>query len=345
MTGHADSLAASEEPLAAPEPGAPVDVSFVAIGYNEARTLGPCLESLRRAAPAGSACEFIYVDAGSRDASLEVAQAAGLDRILGGERRRRASENRNLGLQVARGEFVQFVDGDMVLAPDWAQAARDFLGGHPDVAAVCGNLVEAGQGLLFRVLEIDWMPREGPIRHCGGAAMYRREALDRLGGFPEDLPYGEEPYLCWRIRNELGMKIYQLNRTMADHDLGFRGWRDYWRRSVRCGATYAEIANRCRRSADRLWFREAVTNAAWAVALVAGVAALVLGPWPLRAAVLAAGLAVVARKTFQTARRGYSVGVALLYALHSYLAKLPIAWGECRWAFQRLFRSGPRPAA
>ncbi len=326
--------ASARAPLPAPEGEPPLDLSFVAIGFDEADTLPECLESLRRAAPAGLACEFIYVDAGSADDSCNIAREKGF-RVFGGDKRRRASESRNLGLRNARGAFVQFVDGDMVLASDWPKAALDFLAAHPQAAAVCGNLNESGTGVVSRVLEIDWMPREGAIRHCGGAALYRREVLDALGGFPEDLPYGEEPYLCWRIRNERGMTIHQLNRTMAHHDLGFRGLRDYWRRTVRCGATYAEVAHRCRRSDDRLWLKETVSNPLWAAAYGGALALLIFGPAPVRLLVALGAAAVLLRKTIQTRRRGYSTGIAFLYALHVYLSKVPIAWGIFRWAFAR----------
>ncbi len=323
-----------------------VEVSFVVIGYNEAATLGACLRSVREAASRlGAPVEIIYVDAGSHDGSIGIAQDAGMDRILGGERRRRAAENRNLGFVHARGHYIQFVDGDMLLAADWPAAAAAFLEAHPETAAVCGNLREKTQGLLHQAMELDWLPRQGPIRHCGGAAMFRRDILERMGGFPEDVLYGEEPCLCWRIRNELHMNIYQIDRTMADHDLGFKGSGDYWRRNVRVGSTYAAIAARFATTSDPLWRREALANLAWAAILVFGGAALALGPGWLRLAVLAFALFVVARKTLQTRSRGNPLLLSLVYALHTYFVKLPLAEGEMRWIFQRGWQAatGRRP--
>ncbi|MBN2310742.1 MAG: hypothetical protein JXR94_17345, partial [Candidatus Hydrogenedentes bacterium] len=133
------------------------------------------------------------------------------------------------------------------------------------------------------------------------------------------------------IRNELGMSIYQLDRPMADHDLGFAGFGDYWRRCVRTGATYAEIAARCRRSADPMWQRECVNNVAWAAAYLVAVVLLVVGCAWIRWAVAAAAGLVLVRKAIQTARRGHAIAVASVYALHTYFAKLPLAFGEFRW--------------
>jgi len=307
-------------------------ISFVVIGYNEGATLGACIESIRNAEPVpGLSFEVIYVDGGSADDSIEKVRRVGVDQILGGEKRRRAAENRNLGAYAAQGKYIQFLDGDMTLASDWPKAAVDLLVERPEVAAVCGNLREAGDGVWLRALEIDWAPREGVIRHCGGAAMFRREPLIHFGGFPEDVKYGEEPLLCWRIRNELEMSIYQLNRTMANHDLGHTGFVDYWRRNVRVGRTYAEIAGRCVRSADRLWYRESIVNAGWAALIVAAAALLVVGPLWLELAILIGVFGIVGRKFFQARRRGYPAEVAAVYAVHTYLCKLPLAWGELRW--------------
>lgn len=320
-----------------------IEVSFVVIGYNEAATLGACLRSVREAASAlGAGAEIIYVDAGSNDESIEIAKDVGADHILGGERRRRAAENRNLGSSHARGHYVQFVDGDMRLAADWPAAAAAFLDAHPDSAAVCGNLREKAQGLFHQAMELDWLPRQGPIRHCGGAAMFRRDVLEQMGGFPEDVLYGEEPCLCWRIRNERHMNIYQLSRTMADHDLGFRGSADYWKRNVRVGSTYAAIAARFAATSDPLWRREALANLAWAAILVFGAALLIFSSGVLRLAVLAFALFVIARKTIQTRRRGNSLSLSLVYALHTYFVKLPLAEGEVRWLIQRGWQAARR---
>jgi len=309
----------------------PPDVTFVVIGYNEGMTLRASLESVSAASLGGRSGELLYVDAGSNDDSMAIARSVDGAEVLGGERRRRAAECRNLGLEAARGAFVQFVDGDMALASDWPERALELLEEREDVAAVCGNLNEASDSLLFQALQIDWAPREGEIRHCGGAAMYRRAVLEQAGGFPEDVCYGEEPYLCWRIRNELRMKIYQLNIRMADHDLGFRGAADYWRRGVRCGATYAEIASRCRNTGDPLWCREFLANLLWAGAFAAFLCVLAFGPNPLRAAAALLACAILVRKTVQTLKRGYSFPVAAIYALHTYFCKVPIALGELKW--------------
>lgn len=312
------------------------DLSLVVIGYNEGDNLGRCIASIRRADLAGFASEIIYVDGGSQDSSLQIAREAGADAVVGGEKRRRAAENRNLGLSHARGRFVQFIDGDMIVAPHWPRTAMAFLEDHPETAVVYGDLEEANKSLIFRALQLDWAPFTGVVKYCGGAAMFRRAPLAELGGFPEDVAYGEEPCLCWRIRNERGMTVYHLTEKMADHDLGFRGFRDYWRRCVRTGATYAEISFRFRRTNDPLWWPETRNALAWGGIILLALVLVLVGPWWwLRATIAAALLLLLLRKFVQTVRRGNDTAIAAVYAAHTYFAKVPIAWGAAKWLLTR----------
>jgi len=325
-------------------------LSVIVIGRNESANLPRCFASIREMRPVpGLATEVIYVDGGSDDDSMSVVRSLGMVRILGGEKPRRAAENRNIGMREARGAYIQFLDGDMTLDPEWCVEAYAYLLHHPGAAAVCGNLLEARESVIHQAQELDWGAREGDIRHCGGAAFWRTEVLAKLGGFPEQVRYGEEPYLCWRVRNELHLTIHQMNRTMATHDLGHDSFGDYWRRCTRTGRAYAEIADRFARTDAPLWLRESRMNVLWAIAIVGCFAlpALVCRWWAFTAWILLAG--VIARKAWQVARHGKPPRIALVYAAHTYFSKIPLALGELLWAFDRLrarmvssSRRGPR---
>jgi hypothetical protein len=123
---------------------------------------------------------------------------------------------------------------------------------------------------------------------------------------------------------------------MGTHDLGFRGLRDYLRRGIRTGLAYAEIALRCCHTQDRLWLREAVVNVLWGAGVVLALAAIITGPMWLCVITLIAVALVTARKFAQALLWGHPVSVALIYAIHTYLIKLPIFLGECTWLVRRL---------
>ena len=297
-----------------------------------------CLQSIREADLRGLHVEVIYVDGGSTDNSRNVARAQGVDAVLGGDRKRRAAENRNLGLDSARGRFVQFLDGDMVLDGEWVKAALAILEGRTDVAVVFGRLEERNQNVFYRALQIDWQYPEGEAQYCGGASLVRAESIRTVGGFPEDVAYGEEPLLCWRVRNDLQQRIYHLHHRMAWHDLAYRGFGDYWSRTVRVGKTYAEIAARCRNTQEPFWSREVRSVLLWGNVMLWGTLLLLVGPWPVKMALAAALVLLLGRKIVQHRQNGWAV--ATVYALHTYLAKLAIACGVGTWYVQRWRRAG-----
>jgi GT2 family glycosyltransferase len=224
----------------------------------------------------------------------------------------------------------------MTLQPDWLCEACALLERRPEVVAVAGRVQERNSSIFYRALQLDWQQPEGEVLYCGGAAMYRRDALTTAGGFPEDVAYGEEPLLCWRIRNEYGGRIYHLPRPMVLHDLAYTGFRDYWRRNVRVGETYAEIAVRLRETHEPFWTPEVRHNLRWFVALLLLGVLLCTGLLVRGAAgsgiaglVLLLLTALILRKTIQKRREGWTV--ALVYALHTYCAKMGIGYGILRW--------------
>ncbi|MDZ4859594.1 MAG: glycosyltransferase [Candidatus Hydrogenedentes bacterium] len=325
----------------------PPDLSFVVIGYNEGKHIRDCLESARSIAIPGAMTEVIYVDGGSHDKSIDEARLVEGVVILGGEKRRRAAQNRNLGAEHATGKYIQFIDGDMYLDADWPARAMRFLEEHPDIGAVAGTLEEANTSFVFRVMQIDWNPVEGESDVLGGAAMYRRDLFDQAGGFPEDVSTGEDPLLCWRIRNVTGHKVWYLRTRMAKHDLGFRGLRDYWKRCTTTGRAYIEIASRCWNTKDPMWKPNVIRNFGWALAYIAVLAlASVLVVWigliGLMGLMALMGL-ILARVAFNTWRHGHPPLVSLGYAIHVYAAKVPLAWGQLKWILRRASQSRVLP--
>lgn len=93
-------------------------VSVIIPVYNAKNHIVRCLESVRRQTYQN--LEIILINDGSRDVSLEVCQMyARVDgRILLVDKANSGvSATRNLGLELARGRYLQFVDSDDYLAP------------------------------------------------------------------------------------------------------------------------------------------------------------------------------------------------------------------------------------
>ena len=114
----------------------------VAIGRNEGDRLIRCIKSL------SGAQAIVYVDSGSNDGSVTIAQHLGADVVeLDVSIPFTAGRARNAGFKrmqeiAPQLEYVQFVDGDCELTVGWTDAAIRFLRESSEVAAVCGRLLE-----------------------------------------------------------------------------------------------------------------------------------------------------------------------------------------------------------
>ncbi|GAB4526875.1 MAG: hypothetical protein Kow00133_15760 [Amphiplicatus sp.] len=249
-------------------------VGYVAIGRNEGARLVACLDSLARAGG-----PVVYVDSGSTDGSIAVAEAAGASVVrLDPAYSFTAARARNAGfarlMEIAPNtDYVQFVDGDCALVDGWVEAAAAFLDARPDIAVVCGRRRERNpQASVYnRLCDAEWDTPAGEATACGGDALMRRTAFEAAGGFRESLIAGEEPELCLRLR-EAGWRIWRLEAEMTAHDAAMTRFSQWWRRAVRAGHAYAEVSHLHRRSPRRIWARETRRALAWAGAAPAALA-------------------------------------------------------------------------
>jgi glycosyltransferase involved in cell wall biosynthesis len=155
--------------------------------------------------------------------------------VVENEQRRGLSGARNTGVQNATGDVVVFLDDDARAEPTWlARLLAPYL--RREVIGTGGEIVPRWEGLPPRWLppEFNWvvgcsylgLPEEPcEIRNPLGANMsFRREALDRVGGFTHGigrigkLPLGcEETELAIRVRRETGGVVVFLPGARVEH--------------------------------------------------------------------------------------------------------------------------------
>ncbi len=183
----------------------PPRVSVVIPCFNGARWLTEAIESVL--AQTQSNIEIIVVDDGSTDESLAIAASFG-DRVLL-ERQQRLGANaaRNLGLRLANGTWVKFLDADDMLLPDcveWqAQAASRLPTSQTAVFGYAIYVDEGGADLGYRAAA----PEDGPVALewvignliNTASPLYRRADVQEIGGFDETLTAGQEYDLNVRL--------------------------------------------------------------------------------------------------------------------------------------------------
>jgi GT2 family glycosyltransferase len=254
-------------------------VGVVVIGRNEGERLVQCLTSLASHAERGGV--IVYVDSGSADGSLQAAERLGaIPYALAPDRPFNAARARNEGAQrlaetAPEVAFIQFIDGDCILAPDWIEKARAFLSADPQAAVVCGRRRERfpQRSVYNRFMDLEWSAPVGKVMACGGDALMRREAFDAVGGFNATIVAGEEPELCFRLRGR-GWTIWRLDAEMTLHDAALRRFSQWWKRSVRSGYGCAQLFDVQKGRVASGFTRQLVKNIVWSLlapfALLAG---------------------------------------------------------------------------
>jgi glycosyltransferase involved in cell wall biosynthesis len=314
-------------------------VSFVVIGLNEADRLASSLAAIFNDCPHDLSFEVIYADSGSIDSSCEIAAAFDSVKVLRlTTNSPSAAKARNLGLRAARGSYVQLVDGDSILQPGWLEKALLIISQKPELACVFGHCIEEfpEQSIYMRVCSLDWHIKPGYHRLCGGNSLWRRSVLEKFGYFPEDLRYGEEPDLCYRVR-QAGWKILCVDVPMVKHDLAMKTFFQYWRRGENSGKAYFSVSSRYYKNPEKMWLFETLRNfvepVLWGLILVLGTAfsgiatggALLIMFFVLRG--LQIGLKVK--------KRANSWLTAIMYGLHAQFIRLPISIGQIKAALSR----------
>lgn len=314
--------------MSSPVP-APPEVDAVVIGRNEGARLVACLASLR-----GQVRRVVYVDSGSTDGSVEVAQGAGAEVVaLDMTRPFTAARARNAGLARLEGEgFVQLLDGDCELRPGWIAAALRAFADHPRAVVVCGRRRERHPetSVYNRLCDREWDTPVGQAAACGGDALMRLPALRAAGGYREDLIAGEEPELCLRLRRA-GGEVWRIDAEMTLHDAGMTRFPQWWRRSRRAGHAFAEGAALHGAGPERHWVAETRRALLWGLgvplAAVAGVihpvGGLILLAWPLQ----------MLRLAWRWRGEGRAGAEAAVFTV---LGKLPEALGVLDYRLNRL---------
>jgi glycosyltransferase involved in cell wall biosynthesis len=185
-------------------------VSVIVTTRNSERTLEACLASIREQTYPN--VELITVDNGSSDLTQEIAERFS-DAVLqkGPER----SAQRNYGVEKSHGNYLLFIDSDMVLEPGVVSDGIDALS-DPAVRAVIIPEESFGEGF--------WAQCKVLERHCyvgednvESARMYRRQDFLDVGGFDLELTGPEDWDLTGRIA---GRSVRPRTASIIHHDEG-----------------------------------------------------------------------------------------------------------------------------
>jgi len=210
-------------------------VSIIIVSWNAKAYLLKCLDSLAYLKNA----EIIVVDNASADGSPE-AVAADYPQVhlIRNPVNAGFSRGNNLGIKASRGDYVAFVNSDVVVMPGCIKTLVDYLEKHPEVGMAGPKLI-GKDGLLqpscrsfptlwtefCRAVALDrltparWTHRAAePVDVLQGSFMLvRRAALEKVGDWDERFfVYGEDLDFCKRFW-KAGWRVAFVPRAVAYH--------------------------------------------------------------------------------------------------------------------------------
>ena len=212
-----------------------MQVSFIIPLYNCLAHSRECLRTLRATLPAGLEHEIILVDDGSIDGTREWLQTLTAPcRVLLNERNLGFARTCNRGADAALGEWLVFLNNDLVLLPGWfepllAAAATPQVGvvGNIQLRVADGTVDHAG----IRVLPDGKIAHERPASLIAAqrravefvpavtaaCCLVPRALFQNSGGFdPAFVNGGEDVDFCFRLRRS-GHRACVATRSVVQH--------------------------------------------------------------------------------------------------------------------------------
>lgn len=193
-------------------------VSIIITTKNEEKNIGNCLESIKNQTYPSNSIEIIVVDNNSSDTTKEIAKKYTKNIFNFGPER---SAQRNYGVKKAKGEYILYLDADMILSPTVVEkSVRKFKPSNiqypvsdnrspiSHISYPISNIrlvalyipeIILGNSYWSRVRRFERSFYDGTVIDC--VRFIRKDIFEKVGGFDETMTGPEDWDLDKKIRN------------------------------------------------------------------------------------------------------------------------------------------------
>jgi glycosyltransferase involved in cell wall biosynthesis len=187
-------------------------VSVIIPTFNSERTLLACLSSISAQEYPQDKIEIIIVDGYSKDHTIDIAKMYNAELIqINCER----SKAKNIGIKTAKGKYIFFIDSDMILTN---RVIGECIAVISDDSTVGGVIIpERSIGKSYWVKVRDFERSFYSSTKVESARFFRKNLVDLVGGFDENVVFYEESTLVQKISN-LKFKLDSRINSEILHD-------------------------------------------------------------------------------------------------------------------------------
>jgi len=205
-------------------------ISIIITTKNEEKNIGNCLESIKAQKYPQEKIEVIVVDNNSSDRTKEIAKKYTKNVYNFGPER---SAQRNFGIKKAKGEYVMYLDADMILSSTIIEevikkfqnsSIQYSISNIPLVALYIPEIV-LGNSFWSKVRRFERSFYDGTVIDC--VRVVRKDIFEKVGGFdlsmtgPEDWDFDKKVRQQGKVEVLTKYDFEELNRKILD----IRNWR------------------------------------------------------------------------------------------------------------------------
>lgn len=199
-------------------------ISLLVPCFNAAAYLSDFIENMSRQTRPFD--EVIFYDDASTDSTAELLRQQNFGRIIYGKFNQGPSIARNILLRESTGQLIHFHDVDDWLEPTFLEQTLQAVSDEWDAVITNIRVIDRETGKTIQIHDYSGLiestdPTEFFLTHCCYPinGVYRRRALEKIGGFRESLSRDEDPDLHIRLAHS-GARIRSLPLPLAINRFG-----------------------------------------------------------------------------------------------------------------------------
>jgi GT2 family glycosyltransferase len=254
-------------------------VSVVIINKND-RAVADTLTALRDDVRCPLPTEVVVIDASSGkldDIAKQFPDVQWFDFKSRSGRRFTIPEQRNTGVQKARGDIIVYTDASCVPQADWLELLlAPILSGEEQIVA--GSTVSRGGPTIHDQNHQHLGAGQKYLQECPTINLaFTRKAFEEIGGFDERFDYGSDVDFSWRAADK-GYKVRYVPQAIVAHDWGKAS--EDAKRAYRYGIARARLYKKHPHRYKQL-FGQDVTALIYPVYILGLPLTIVFWPYPL----------------------------------------------------------------